>query len=73
MSGPSHGHASPAELILTFIDCALQYLDLILSPRTGKKPPVNKDPVQLRVALPAANPPDHPANKPFSRPVTSRA
>ena len=29
--------------------------------------------MQLRVALPAANPPDHPVTKPFSSPVNTRA
>jgi hypothetical protein len=57
----------------TFIDCALHYSDLIFPLRTGKRRSANKDPVQLRVALPAANPPDNPANKPSSSLVISRA
>ena len=63
------GHRLPFLLAVRqqrFSDCALQYSNLILPPMTGKRSLANKDPVQLRVALPAANPPDNPATKPFS-------
>lgn len=40
--------------------CHIVATDLRVGARLCKKPAVNLDPVQLRVALPAANPPDIP-------------